>query len=219
MNKNALTIAAKKLLLFFIGVWIIQIGVAIFIQTNIGSDPFSVFTLGISNLLRITVGQANILITFIMLISILFIDRKSINIGTLLALVSVGPFIDLMLKAFEPIQFSSFNLIIKIIFLCLSCVIIAIGFSTLKATDLGVAPNDLLILIITDKTKYQYKWIRIAFDIFCVVIGFSLGAVVGLGTIICATLLGPAIQFFMPRINKIVKTFIIKEEMDEAISI
>ena len=34
----------KRLVLFFIGMSIIQFGVAVFLQTSIGSDPFTVFT-------------------------------------------------------------------------------------------------------------------------------------------------------------------------------
>lgn len=219
MNKSNLILLVQKLILFFIGVWIIQVGVVIFIQTNIGSDPFAVFTLGISSLLKITAGQANMLTTFILLVIIFFLNKKSINIGTLLALISVGPFIDLMMKVFAPIEFNDFNIILKVIFLSLSCVIIAIGFSLMKSTDLGVAPNDLFVLILTDKTNFQYRWVRMSFDITCVIIGFSLGAVVGLGTIICATLIGPTIQFFMPKINKIVKTTILKDNSTKTISI
>ena len=41
----------KRIILFFLGVFIIQLGVAIFLKTNIGSDPFTVFTQGLSFLL------------------------------------------------------------------------------------------------------------------------------------------------------------------------
>ena len=58
----------KKLIFFFLGLWIIQIGVAIFIGTKIGSDPFTVFTQGIANVLNITPGRANMVITFIFLV-------------------------------------------------------------------------------------------------------------------------------------------------------
>ena len=38
----------KRLILFFIGMSIIQFGVALFLKTNIGSDPFTVFTQGLA---------------------------------------------------------------------------------------------------------------------------------------------------------------------------
>lgn len=44
----------KRLVLFFIGMSIIQFGVAVFLQTSIGSDPFTVFTQGLATVLNKT---------------------------------------------------------------------------------------------------------------------------------------------------------------------
>ena len=218
MNKSSVILFIKKMIFFFIWVWIIQTGVAIFIQTNIGSDPFTVFTQGISGLLGITTGTANIVITFVFLVAIFILSRKSINIGTVLALISAGPFIDLMLNVLKPIEFSGFNIMVKVLLLLISCVIVAIGFSMLKATDLGVAPNDLIPLIIHDKTKIKYQWIRISMDLIFVTVGFTLGGVIGIGTIIGAFLTGPVIQFFMPKLDKIVKAIIYNEPSSSVVS-
>lgn len=204
-----------KLIFFFLGVWIIQAGVALFIGANIGSDPFTVFTLGLSKLFGITPGQGNMLITFIFLVIIFIFSRKSINIGTVLAMISAGPFIDLMLNVFKIIPFAEFNYLLKALVLILSCVIIAIGFSMLKATDLGVAPNDLIPLIISDFTKKEYRWVRMIIDITLFVVGFLLGGIdksAGIGafggTVIAALLTGPLIQFFMPILEKFVHKII-----------
>lgn len=204
MNKLYCKQLTKKLVFFFLGVWIIQTGVAIFIGTNIGSDPFTVFTQGLAKILGITPGIGNMAITFTFLVIILIFSRKSINIGTVLAMISAGPFIDLMINLFEDIHFDSYNMIIKMLFLVFSCVIIAIGFSLLKATELGVAPNDVIPFIISDKLKLEYRIVRIGLDVTFVVVGFLFGGVVGVGTIIGALLTGPLIQFFMPRLEKFV---------------
>lgn len=199
----------KKLILFFAGLWIIQTGVAIFIKANIGSDPFTVFTQGISNLLNITTGRANLVILSIFFIVILFTSRKSINIGTILAVISAGFFIDLMSSLLSALSFESYNIIIKCIIILLGCVIIAIGFSMLMSANLGVAPNDLIPLMIQEKLNCQYKWVRITLDLSFLIIGFFLGGIVGIGTIIAALCQGPIIQFFMPIIDKILKPFLI----------
>ena len=65
MKKLSETI--KKLLLFLLGMSIIQFGVALFLRMNIGSDPFKVFTQGLANTLNnlgmnVTTGTANIII-------------------------------------------------------------------------------------------------------------------------------------------------------------
>lgn len=202
----------KKLIFFFLGLWIIQTGVAIFIGTNIGSDPFTVFTQGLAGVIGITPGMGNMIITFTFLVIILIIERRYINIGTVLAMFAAGPFIDLMIKFFEPFNFSQYNIVIKMILLAISCVVIAIGFSLLKATDLGVSPNDVIPFILSDKTKKEYRVVRMCLDGTFLVVGFFLGGVVGVGTIIAALLQGPTIQFFMPKVEKIAHKFIYTDE-------
>ena len=44
----------KRLILFFVGMSVIQFGVALFLKTNIGSDTFTVFTQGLSIVLNKT---------------------------------------------------------------------------------------------------------------------------------------------------------------------
>ena len=199
----------KKLIFFFLGLWIIQTGVAIFIGTNIGSDPFTVFTQGLANVIGITPGIGNMIITFTFLVIILIVERHYINIGTVLAMFAAGPFIDLMIRFFEPFNFSQYNLIV-------SCIIIAIGFSLLKATELGVSPNDVIPFILSDKSKKEYRVVRMCLDAAFLIIGFLLGGVVGVGTIIAALLTGPSIQFFMPKLEKVVHKFIYTNDELEA---
>ncbi|MDO5039912.1 YitT family protein [Clostridium sp.] len=206
----------KKLIFFFLGLWIIQTGVAIFIGTNIGSDPFTVFTQGLANVIGITPGIGNMIITFTFLVIILIVERHYINIGTVLAMFAAGPFIDLMIRFFEPFNFSQYNLIVKMILLAVSCIIIAIGFSLLKATELGVSPNDVIPFILSDKSKKEYRVVRMCLDAAFLIIGFLLGGVVGVGTIIAALLTGPSIQFFMPKLEKVVHKFIYTNDELEA---
>lgn len=208
MKKFDYLLFIKKLILFFSGLCIIQTGVAIFIKANIGSDPFTVFTQGLAKLLNITTGQANLVILFIFFIVILLTARKSINIGTILSVVSAGFFIDLMSNILDKICFDNYNIIIKCLILFLGCVIVAIGFSMLMSANIGVAPNDLIPLMLQEKLKCQYKWIRITLDLSYLIIGFLLGGVVGIGTVIAALCQGPIIQFFMPKIDKILKPFL-----------
>lgn len=225
MKKIDVKLLAKKLVLFFLGVLIIQTGVAMFIKANIGSDPFTVFTQGISGKLGISVGMASTCITATLIVVIAAVDWRYLNIGTILSTIVAGPFINLMTYIFRPLPIDNIvvgfipysNIIVKSLFLALSCVVIAIGFSLLKSTNLGVAANDIVPLLISDKTKLPYSKIRIPMDITFVVLGFFLGGVIGIGTLIAAFLTGPVIEFFMPRIAKLIAPFL--QETTEEIAL
>ena len=213
----------KRLILFFMGMSLIQIGVALFLKTNIGSDPFTLFTQGLAFLLKKTPGNANMIILFVLFCIILLIERSRIKIGTFICLIGVGPIIDLGVKAVSFFPIESLNIGIKIFLVVFGCVIIAIGFSVLSASNLGVAPNDIIPFIIKDKTKLEYRWIRMTLDVSFLIIGFALGGVFGIGTIISALLTGPCIQFFLPYgekfVNAIVKNQAEDDETEENISL
>ena len=102
----------------------------------------------------------------------------------------------------------------KSIFVVLGCFIIAVGFSILSASNIGVAPNDIIPFIIQDKTKFQYSFIRISLDAFFLSFGFILGGTIGIGTVIAMLLIGPFIQFCLPYGEKYVN-FILNREHDE----
>lgn len=220
MNKSINLI--KRLVLFFVGMSIIQFGVALFLKTSIGSDPFTVFTQGLATVLNktglknlsivqmisgsaeVTPGVANMVILIVLFIGILIVDMKKIKIGTLICVVGVGPIIDLGVKAVSYFPVESANIFLKMILVLAGCFVIAVGFSVMSAADIGVAPNDIVPFIIQDKLKFQYRWIRIALDATFLVVGFVLGGKVGIGTIISMLAIGPFIQLCLPYGKKFV---------------
>lgn len=204
MNKINFKNYFVRILFFLVGCFIIQLGVAFFIQSETGVDSFTIFMQGLSNLLHITVGQANILVMGIVFVGMLIFTREYIRLGTFLAVISAGPFLDLInnLLINANVNIADLNIIVRLLIVAISCVVIAIGFSILKSAELSVAPTDQLPLIIVDKTRWQYKWVRITMDVIFIVIGFSLGGVLGLGTIVTTLLIGPCIQYFLPIIEK-----------------
>ena len=221
----------KRLVMFFVGMSIIQFGVALFLKTSIGSDSFTVFTEGLATVLNktglkdlsivhmitgraeVTPGVANMIILIVLFIGILIVDRKRIKIGTLICVIGVGPIIDLGVKAVSYFPIESANIFVKMLLVLGGCFIIAVGFSIMSESDIGVAPNDIVPFIIKDKLNCQYRWVRIAFDATFLIVGFILGGKIGIGTIISMLAIGPFIQFCLPYGKNIVE-FIINEKDD-----
>ena len=211
MKKLSETI--KKLLLFLLGMSIIQFGVALFLRMNIGSDPFTVFTQGLANTLNnlgmnVTTGTANRIIFVVLFSIILLLNKNHIKIGTIICVIGVGPIIDLGIRVVSVLPVESYSYLLKMFLIALGCFIIAIGFSILSATKVGVSPNDIIPFIIKERINCEYRWIRICLDLTYVVAGYLLGGVFGLGTIVATLLLGPTIQFFLPIVERPVKKFL-----------
>ncbi|MGL4335304.1 MAG: YczE/YyaS/YitT family protein, partial [Turicibacter sp.] len=104
----------KKIICFMVGMLIIQTGASLFILTEIGSDPFTVFIQAISYKLHTTPGFSNMIVTLIILIGIFLIDKSYIKIGTVFGMLTAGPCLDLMIHLFGDIPFSQFPYPIRI---------------------------------------------------------------------------------------------------------
>ena len=198
MKKLSETI--KKLLLFLLGMSIIQFGVALFLRMNIGSDPFTVFTQGLANTLNnlgmnVTTGTANRIILVVLFSIILLLNKNHIKIGTIICVIGVGPIIDLGVRVVSVLPVESYSYLLKMFLIALGCFIIAIGFSILSATKVGVAPNDIIPFIIKERINCEYRWIRICMDAFLLIGGFMLGGTVGVGTIIAMATTGPLYNY------------------------
>jgi uncharacterized membrane protein YczE len=134
MNKSFNFI--KRLVLFLIGMTIIQFGVAIFLKSDIGSDPFTVFNQGLAFALNTTPGKANIIILIVLTCLIFIFGKNYINVGTLICVFGVGPVIDLSLSIVSYVPIESYNIFVKGLLVVLGCLIVGVGFSILSATSL-----------------------------------------------------------------------------------
>ena len=214
-------INAKELLLIviiiMIGLTIAHLGVTLFILADLGSDPFNVLVQGIfrtiSGILNwsfITHGRVHIVICFIIILALLVIDKSYVKIGTVLCMIFGGPIIDMFTVVLAPIFEISNSLIFKIVLLALGCVILAYGMTIVIKSDAGTGPNDLVSVVISDKSGKKFSVIRIIVDVSFVAVGFLLVGSLGIGTIICAFCVGPVAGHFLPVNEKIVNNILKK---------
>lgn len=203
-KKNLIT----KIIFLIVGLIHIGIGSSFFILSNIGSDPFNVFMQGISNHTILTIGMANSMVSLIWFVIIFFVSRKYIRLGTIFAVLILGPMTDLAIFIFSPIINNELPLSMRIVTMLIGCNIIALGVAIVFNVNLGMVPNDIMSILIAEKTKFQFRWVRITYDVLIVVIGSLMEGVFGIGTIVCAVLTGPLIQFFMPISKKYITKYI-----------
>ena len=86
--------------------------------------------------------------------------------------------------------------------------ILAYGMTIVIKSDAGTGPNDLVAIVISDKLHQKFSVVRIVVDVCFVAAGWLLGGTFGLGTIICAALVGPVAGLFLPRNERIIEGII-----------
>ena len=202
-----LRIWIKRVILLLIGLTIAHLGVTLFLLADLGSDPFNVLIQGLFRFLPwpgfMTHGYVHMGVSFLIILVLLVVDRNYIRIGTLLCMFLGGPIIDVFTILLGGLINAQSAMALRLVALVAGCVILAFGMTIVIQSKAGTGPNDLVAVVISDKTRWKFGVVRICVDVCFALAGFLLGGTVGLGTIICAFLVGPAAQVFMPVSGKI----------------
>ena len=200
---------AVRVVLLLVGLWIAHLGVTLFLQTNLGSDPFNVFVQGLFRAIPwpdwagMTHGRVHLLVSLLIMVVLLVADRSYVGIGTVLCMALGGPIIDVYTLWLSPFLNEKLPLAVRVPMLAVGCVILAFGMTIVIRSQAGTGPNDLVAVVLSDKSGKPFGPVRIGVDLTFALVGFALGGVVGVGTIICAFLVGPAAQLFFPVSEKI----------------
>ena len=212
-----------RIFILMIGLIIAHLGVTLFLLANLGSDPYNVLVQGIYRTLSgiikwsfLTHGRVHIVLCFLIILALLVADRSYIKIGTVLCMIFGGPIIDAYTILLKPLISDESALSFKLVILVLGCVILAYGMTIVIKSDAGTGPNDLVAIVISDKTGKNFGIIRIIVDLSFVLAGFLMGGSVGLGTVICAFCVGPVANFFLPVNERIIQKILKQSESQSA---
>jgi uncharacterized protein len=185
----------KRVIMTIFGVLIAGFSVGMFNFSAFGMDPFQVLAHGIWSHTVLGYGTFYSIMNLIMLIIIFFIDRHKIGLGTFINIFLLGYVVQFSSWLFETwIPNPTFGL--KIIFLIIGIIIMCFGSSLYYTGDLGVSTYDAVALILSEKKAARFQFCRIGSDFICTILGYLLGATVGIGTIVTAFFMGPIIMVF-----------------------
>ena len=180
-----------RLLNMTIGLFLTALGIIITIKANIGYAPWEVFHVGLSNTIGVSFGITTIIVGVIIAIFVTLMGEK-LGLGTILSMVMTGLFADMIL-ILNVIPLSE-NYVIGGIMLIAGLFIISLGTYFYIKTGYGVGPRDNLMVVLARKTKMPVGICRVIVEFVVTVIGWFLGGMVGIGTIISVVAIGFCIQ-------------------------
>lgn len=194
---------AQGLLTLFIGLTIAHLGVSLFLLSELGSDAFTVMIQGIALTAGLSIGTVHVAALVILLIVMSAATRGYVKPGTFVCAFCGGWIIDFFLWLLGGFLTPDAPIWLRFLVMLAGCVILSLGMSVVIESHSGTGPNDLVAIILTDKINahrsVQFQFVRIGCDICFVVIGFLLGGRFGVGTIAAALVIGPLVQFFLPK--------------------
>jgi uncharacterized membrane protein YczE len=176
----------------------IQIGFALFgfsiallIQGNLGTGAWGVLEVGLSYLLHVTPGTMTVASGFAVLSGALLM-REQIGWGTLANILSIGPWLDVFLSFIPSVEN---NLLLQIPMLLAAILMMGFASAIYIGVNAGAGPRDSLMLGLKRTTGVSVRVARTIIEVTVVTIGWLIGGPAGIGTIVFALLIGPAVQW------------------------
>ena len=188
----------NTLTILVIGLWIFGTGDAVIIAAGLGVAPWTVLAQGIGIQFDWTIGQATFFISVIVLLLWIPLKEKP-GVGTILNAILIAAAIDVM----EPYLPHPEQQIYQFIQVLLGTILVGIGSGFYLTANLGPGPRDGWMTGLQRITNIPIGRVRTTIEIIALLIGWKLGGVFGLGTIIFAILIGPVVALFLQLTDRI----------------
>ena len=171
-----------RLVKLVFGLFLFALGSFLTIQANIGLASWEAFSMGLAYLTDQTYGNILIISGFVILVIDVALKEK-IGFGTILNTILIGTFVDLI-QAVDLIPQMN-NFFSGVLMLLLGQLSICIGSYFYIGASLGCGPRDALMVALGKRLpKVPIGIVRGVIEGTVLLIGWLLGAKVGIGTVI-----------------------------------
>lgn len=183
----------RRIIQLLIGLILFGGGIALMLQSGLGLPPWDVLHQGLTEAFGLTVGIWSIVISFVVLL--LWIPlRERYGIGTVFNAIVIGVVIDVGARLIPDPS----SLWLEILMLAGGILLIGVASGLYIGANLGPGPRDGLMTAIARRGP-SIRLTRWGLEVSVLLTGILLGGTFGVGTIAFALLIGPIVQYFLPR--------------------
>ena len=179
----------KTLIYLILGLTLFAIGETLLITANQGVSPWTVLAQGISFQTNLSIGITTFIVSLVVLILWYPLKQKP-GLGTILNIVLISIIIDLS----TPILPYPKSFLFQIIQSIIAVFIVGLGSGFYLTANLGPGPRDGLMTGLQNLTNQPIALIRTIIEVSAVCLGFYLGGIVGIGTLLFAFGIGPSVS-------------------------
>ncbi len=183
----------RRLIQLYVGLVLYGASMGLMIQGNLGLDPWDVLHSGIIKHVPLSFGTVVILMSFIVLLAWIPL-RQWPGLGTVSNAIVIGLATDLTLFLVDRPD----ALWVRILFMLAGVVVNALAGALYIGAQFGPGPRDGLMTGLVRRTGLSIRLVRTTIEIAVVAIGFALGGVIGVGTVLYALSIGPLLHWMLP---------------------
>jgi len=190
----------RRFVQLIIGLLLYGFTMGMMVRAVLGLDPWDVFHQGLTALIDRWIPQSygtviTIVSVFVLLLWIPLRQRP--GIGTVANAAIIGFTTDATLRVLP--EFS--NLTVRIVVLALAIVGNALAGALYIGAGLGPGPRDGLMTGLVARGVGSIRLVRTSIELSVLGIGWVLGGVVGVGTVVYALAIGPLLHLMLPRLE------------------
>ena len=181
-----------------VGLVLVGLGESLLVNANLGVSPWIVLSQGLSIQLGHTVGETTFFVSVVVLLLWIPLRQKP-GIGTILNAVIIA----LVIEFSVPVLPYPSNPWLQVTQTLIGIVIVGVGSGMYLVAHLGAGPRDGLMTGLQRVTNLPIALVRTTIEIVVVMVGWYMGGIVGLGTILYALTIGLSVSAGLVVVGKL----------------
>ena len=184
---------ARRLPQLFLGLVAYGVSLALMVRGDLGLAPWDVLHSGLIRHVPLTLGQAVVVMSFVVLLA--WIPLREIpGLGTISNALVIGFSADATLALLDRPD----GLVLRIALMVGGVLLCGLATALYIGAQLGRGPRDGLMTGLARRTGRSLRLVRTGLELTVVVIGLLLGGTLGVGTVLYALAIGPLTQLWLP---------------------
>jgi uncharacterized membrane protein YczE len=169
------------------------VSLAMMVRGDLGLAPWDVLHSGLAAHLPLTLGQAVVVMSFVVLLAWVPL-REVPGIGTISNALIIGFSADATLAVLDRPSM----IVLRVLLMAGGVLLCGLATALYIGAQLGRGPRDGLMTGLARRTGLSLRLVRTLLELSVVVVGLLLGGHLGIGTILYAFALGPLTQLWLP---------------------
>ena len=175
------------------GLLVFAAGIVALLESRLGLSPWDVLHDGLAARTGLSFGAASVTVSLLVLVLAWFLGAP-LGVGTVANAVLVGAFVEALTAIGAVERLADAPLAARFLLLALGVSLMAVGTALYLGAGFGAGPRDSLMVVGAERLGARVGLVRAALELSVLGAGVALGGTVGIGTIVFALAIGPAVE-------------------------
>jgi uncharacterized membrane protein YczE len=181
-------VSPKTFFVLILGLWLFGTGEALLIDASIGQSPWTVLADGLAKTLNMTIGETTFLTSIVVLLLWIPLKRRP-GLGTVMNILVIAVAIDEM----TPLLPTPTNVVAQTVEALFGILLVGLASALYITCNVGPGPRDGLMTGLNERTGIRVGRVRTGIEVVVLAIGWLLGGVVNIGTLLFVLLIGQSV--------------------------